>query len=314
MADTQTNVAYARQNLQSYVPNGYDEFLPKLNLACGRLTTSGKWKGSFVAVVFEAASGVITLPPRFMSILSAKFDSWPTQVYSQWFDYMVVGPSSLEESTYWPYGPITDLGDGYVTQTLQETDGVMRIGSSASDDGLQVRIFGVDSTTEEPVVDDMGVEGELVTLSAPFVTTTASFSEITGFQKPVTNSAVTVTLVPDDASANVALAEYQSWETFPSYRRYRIGPSTRTVKVLCQRRFIPMISETDWVIPGDIHALKMALKALALEDAGYEEKAAFCWDRAYESLNAEAKSLRGGNQVPVPTSVFGWGQSIPFTN
>ena len=315
MADTQTNVAYARSNLEQYVPSGTTEFLEKLNFVTNRLTTSGKWRGSFVSIVLTAdENGIITLPARFLSILSAKYDYWPTQVLSQWFDYMTVGLCDADEANSWPFGPIVDLGDGFATQFVQEDTGLLKVYSALADNAKIVRIYGIDSATGEPVIDSNGVEGEQIALATPSVTTTHSFSSVTGFQKVLTKSPVTLKVIPSGGGSEVTLSVFQSWEQFPSYHRYRCGTSSGNVKIFAQRRFIPMISEFDWVIPGDLHALKQGLRAMAYEDSGDDGKASHAWNSAYAALNAEAKSLRGGGQIPIPTNVWGWGQNVPTTN
>lgn len=318
---SQLTLAQARAQLAVYVPNAATEFTNKINQVNEIFTLSGKWIGSMVAAVFPAASGIITLPPELLSILSGKFDCVPVQSFSSWFSYLVVGPSSQDEASLWGWGGIVEIPGGFCTTVLQDDDGPIRIFSNAADNGAVCRIFGYDVATGQQIIDANGVRGESITLTAPFVNTTHSFvagSSITGFTKPLTKNSVQVSVVPTNGNPIVQLADYNSWETNPSYTRYSIpsgiNGGTVNVKVLCQRRPIAVSAESDYLVPDSIAADKAGLQALALSDSGYEAESLHKWTEAYGYLNAKSKSLRGGSQVPIPTNVFGWGNGIPFTN
>lgn len=312
--DTQLTVADAESQLSQYVPPG-SVFLDKLNQVCEILINSGKWKGTFMALALPNVQEYITLPPRYFSVLAGKFDNFPVQTLTNWFSYMEVGPAELAETQWWT-GRLLDEMDGVVTQVALAGAGGVRIYSNAIDNGKTVRLYGTRTETGEPVVDNQGVEGEEIVLNAPFVQALYHYDNLDGVQKQLTKATVQAKVVPINGDAEYQVAEWQPWETRPSYRRYFIGPAAKTVKVLCKRRFIKMISSTDWVIPGNVSALKFGLKALALEDSGYESvnESQMCWNQAYERLNQEAKSMRGGAQVPIPTLAWGFGNGIPWSN
>lgn len=308
-------LGFARQQLAYLVPNSKQQFTDKVNQACERLLYSGKFNGSMISVAFNAISGYFTLPPQYLGVLAGTFDNWPVQTFSEWTRYMEVGWCTENEALSWG-GRIQDEGDGYVTQVEIDPSGGVRIYSTGSDDGTPVRMYGVELETEEDVTDENGVRGEELILAAPYVESQFHYSDITGFMKPLTNGPLQVKVVPTNGDPVYQVAEYQSWETVPSYRRYRIGPATKTVRVLCQRRYIPATQETDILYPGSIGALKFMLKALALEDSGYDSpnESLNCENQAVRILNQEAKSLRAGGVVPIPLAVWGYNGGIPFTN
>lgn len=313
--DSVVTVATARSQLSGYVPNSPMEFLDKINQCAERLLYGGKFNGAFVIVAFDAASGFITLPPRYLGILAGTYDRVPVQTFSQWQPYQEYGWCTTEEAGWWR-GRLQDLGDGYVTTVDVDEAGPLKVYSSAGDDDLIVRLFGEDADTGQPVVDANGIEGENVTLAAPSITTTHNFASLTGIQKPHTKSPIVIKVDPTNGDAEYTISTVQPWETIPSWRRYQVGPGEKTVRVLCQRRFIPARDETDYIYPGSIGALKMGLKALSLEDSGYESigESQQCWKIAYQILNQEAKSTRAGGQIPIPTFSWGFGQGIPQTN
>lgn len=315
MADTSTTVATARAALEIYVPNGAAEFIPKINQVLERLAYIGKYRGNILSVVFPAHTGYITLPPAYAAILAGSYDRWPVEIASLWQPYFELGWCDPIQAQGFNLR-LQDLGDGFVTQFDIVEPGSVRIYSTGSDNGDTVRIFGIRTETGLPVTDNQGNLGEEITLTAPFQQSLYHYDSITGFQKTHTKGPVQMRLLPMNGGAEYLLSEYQTYETIPSYRRFQTGPNEKTVRVLCQRRYIPVSAETDFVIPGNIAALKWGLKGLELEDAGYERvgESQECWSQCINWLNQEAKAFRGGNITPIPVYAFGKGGGIPFAN
>lgn len=315
MPDSSTTVATARAALEIYVPNGATEFTQKLNQVLERLAYIGKYRGNILTAIFPAHVGYITLPPHYASILAGTYDRWPVEIGSQWQPYFELGWCDPNEVLGWSLR-LQDLGDGYVTQFDVVEPGSVRIYSTGSDNGERVRIFGTRTETGLPVTDNQGNLGEEIILAAPFVQSLYHYDDITGFQKPHTKGPVQMRLLPMNGGSEYLLSEYLTYETIPSYRRFATGPNEKTVRVLCQRRYIPVSAETDPVIPGLISALKFGLKGLELEDAGYERvgESQECWNQCVNWLNQEAKAFRGGAQIPIVLQAWGPGGSLPFSN
>lgn len=310
--DSTLTVQDIEDEIGDLVPAGMTT-LQAVNQVGNRLVYSGKYKGSMVATVFPVVQNFITLPPRYLSVLAGTFDQFPVPTLSNWFSYMEIGPCDLDIATQWG-GRIQDVQDGFATQFPIVQPGSVRLYSTASDNGAVVRIYGEQEETEQPVVDPNGVEGENMTLAAPFQQSLYHYSDLTGVQKPATKGPIYVRILPMGGGAEYEIGQWQSWETRPSYRRYTIGPSVKTVRVLCQRRFIKAVAMTDWVWPGNLAAYQFGLQALQYEKTGYEDSAASNWNQALKWLNDEARALRGGAQVPVPMLAWGAGGAIPISN
>jgi hypothetical protein len=322
--NSRLTVADARAALEQYVASA-SIFVSQLNQVCERLQNSGKYKGSIIKVKFQPIVGYITLPPYYLSVLGGCFNRWPMPIFGEWHFYQESGPGIPRETASW-IGQLVDRGDGFCSQRdVQQEDadarpvipaepGAIRLYSTGSDNGKVVRLFGVEEETGEPIVDNTGNLGENITLAAPFVDSTKHYSKLTDVIKPYTNAPVHAWVVPQSGSANYQIATWLTMETRPRYHRYFVGHSENAVEVLCQRRFVPVRAETDWVIPGNLAALKFGLKALRHEDSGYEERAAENWGTSLKWLDDEAASTRGGAQPPVPVDIWGWGQVIPQTN
>jgi hypothetical protein len=324
MFNTRLTVAQARVALQTYVASSA-VFVQQLNLVCERLINSGKWVGNVIRVTFDSSTGYITLPPYYLSVIGSTFNKWPTPIFGEFHCFFEGGPGNPRETSSW-LGQLQDLGDGFCTQlNIQEADadarppivaepGAILLYSGGSDNGKVVRLYGTEAETGKPVVDPDGNQGENIALAAPFVQSTKHYSSLDKVVKPHTNAPVEAWVLPMSGTANYQIASWLSFETVPRYRRYQTGQTENAIQVLCQRRFVGVSAETDWVIPGNLAALKFGLKALRHEDSGYEDKAAKNWAEAMKWLDDEAAATRGGAQPSIPAGMWGWGQVIPQTN
>jgi hypothetical protein len=80
-----------------------------------------------------------------------------------------------------------------------------------------------------------------------------------------------------------------------------------TVRALCKRRFVPVLSEHDDIIPDNMGALKLGLISLKYEDTNDLERATEYFQRALSLLNAELKEARGSQFNTLRFSPHGFG-------
>lgn len=308
-------------NSQGFSDPSDASFVPAINQVSERLVQSGKWQGNLEKVVFAAQSnGYITLPPQMVSILGGGFQCWPgAPVWSQFHEFMECGPGTLDQNLCWPYQFI-DAGDQYAVQYDVVAPGPLRIYSAAPDNGVVVRVFGLDTNTGFPVTDSTGVLGEQVTLAFPFVQTTHSFSSVTTFQKPVTKHIVNLWVLPTNGSGQYQIAAYQTVETVPQYHRYLVGNvqalnSIPAIRTLCQRRYFPVNAETDICYPPSIGAFKYGLQALNFEDLNRNSDADAQWTVATKLMNNQSHATRGGARIELAINPFGDGSGgLQWTN
>lgn len=286
-------------------------FLIYLNQACERLINSGKWAGTLVTVLFDSSDGYITLPREYLAILGAQVDDAPVVTYTQFHEYIETGGGQIDETQGFD-GVLTDMGDGYCVQTDISADCTLRIKiNSASDVGQVVRLFGKDENGEM-IYDSDGIEGVELTLASPSATTTQQFSVITGIQADALVGRWTLWEVISGAETQIG--SYQPGETRPMYRRYKTGVTTTAVRALCRRRFVPLTEESNWVIPGNIGALRQAIDAIHKEEVDADSDADAMWARAYRLLNEELKALGGGNRAQIAMDYWGTGNGLPYGN
>jgi hypothetical protein len=109
-----------------------------------------------------------------------------------------------------------------------------------------------------------------------------------------------------DGVTETLVGTYQPNETRPCYRRYQTGVAEKEIRLICHRRFIPTVAETDWIIPGNISALRAIIQSLLFEDASDMDAADASFARAISFLNDEAKTFRGGGRATINTNPTPW--------
>jgi hypothetical protein len=299
--NTQLTVADVRSVLEPIF--GPNSFMAILNDVRERAFISGKWKGAVVEVDFDSSSGFITLPYEVECVLAMTYNRMPALTYTQFHTYTINGPGEIQDTLNWP-GVLIDMGDGFVTQVDISTTGVLKIVTDAADDGKQIRLFGKDENGDQ-IFDSDGLQGELITCATPFVNTTHQFSVLTGIQATPDPATVMQKFWSIYDAGNTLLSTYYPGESRPCYRRYRTGQAEQAIRLICQRRFIPVRNESDWVWPDSMAALRIGFQAWKFDDGSDSQKAEENWSRYINLLNQEAKYSRGGG-IP-STSFINWG-------
>ncbi len=322
MSNTRLTVGDCRISLERYVSSPA-ALIGALNEVCERIIYNAKYKGTMIKVTFDSSASFISLPPEYLSVLGSTYNHWPTRIYGEFHTYFESGPGTPLEASGW-LGQLQDLGDGFCSQldiikadpranpAVVAKPGTIRIFSTGSDNGRTIRLFGTQQESGEDVSDPSGNLGEPITLVAPFVDSINHYTELTDVIKDATKGPVSAWIVPTGGGTNYQIASWRPQETRPRYRRYKTGRFESAIQVLCQRRFMPVRTETDFVIPGNLAGLKFGLKALQHENVGYDDKAAKEWDRAFFWLNDESTASRGGALPSIP--VMGEMGTIPHTH
>jgi hypothetical protein len=314
-------VADARTLLAGYVsPEDLNssKFLSYLNQVRERIINSGKWRGTTFKVVFDTTRDYITLPREAEALLGIHISTAPYPIQSGWFEYLQGGPGKLDNpdnasANARDFGTLIDMGDNFCT--LEDIATPATIGFSclaAADDnlGLTVNIQGL-GANGLPIYDSQGRLGETLSLDQTIQYTTAVFSRITNVSMPVTFGQKRIYL----SGTPTTLSTYAPSETNPQYRRYRLPATDKTVIGTCKMRFLPLMGESEPVIPNNIGALKMGLMALNYEDVNDMATAETFWGKCFTLLDDQMREHRGsaryvpnikffpGNANPIPTVI-----------
>lgn len=309
-------LAQARQLLHQHIsPNGPDDaFVPaRINEVCERFFVSGRWKGMMVEVDLDATQGYVTLPRRCEAILGVTVNKAPRTPFSRWYSFVPGGPGEISSGNYSGPDLVLDAGDNHPVFRDSPYDTFrLRVkvpSTSDRDTGNYVVLKGSDADGNTVYSSD-GSEGTFLDLTAAENTTTQYFSSLTGVLKPLTNGYLTLWAV-NAADEETQIGEYEPGETDIGYRRYSVkradNSETPTVRALCKRRYVPVLSENDDIIPDNMGALKLGLISLKYEDTNDLERATEYFQRALSLLNAELKEARGSQFNTLRFSPHGFG-------
>jgi hypothetical protein len=269
-----------------------------------------------VEVDLDATQGYVTLPRRCEAILGITVQKIPRTPFGRWYSFVPGGPGEIKSAEYGGPDLVLDRGDDHpiYRDSPYDTFRVRVKVPNASDRnaGNYVLLKGVDSSGN-PIYSADGSEGISLDLTSSENTTTQYFSSLTNVLKPLTNGYLTLWAV--DAGGNeTQIGDYEPGETSVKYRRYAIeradDSDVPTVRALCKRRFVPVLSESDEIIPENMGALKLGLISLKYEDTNDLERATEYFNRALSLLNSELKEQRGNqfNTMRFSPHGFGLGQ------
>lgn len=282
---------------------GDSRVLSYINRSIQRLMHRGHWIGTMDKYSVSVSQSLLTLPPQFAVAEQLAINNRPMDLHSPWFEWNPGGWGTIGEATATQAMPfskvaiqrgnactITDIPVGASMQLRLQCD-------VAADVGAQVLLLGYDGNGNWIRTNPGGIyqDGLLVTLAqTPGTLTTFNaspiyFSRITGVQKPLTNGQIW--LYTWDGTNNVMIGNYQFWETNPFYARYVLPtcPSTTNqVDIYGKMAWRPVINPTDWLILGNLEAIRLACMALRAEEC---QK----WDDAAIYMNGGA--LKGGQSI-----------------
>ncbi len=306
------------------------------NEAQQRLLTGGDWVGTYGRYVFCLDEGCITWPRQIATIDAVAVCDRPIQVRNEWFEFLDSGPwiqsgDSCNNDSNSPfcnrYGGLQlyDRGEAVTFADIRGTNKKIKVYiDNANDAGKTILIQGYDENGQWILTDDGSTDGELVTLAALPVTTTHFFSSITGIQKQVTKGNVRLYEYDTDEATQRAIAVYEPDETTPVYRRSIIPGlsqlsnngccntdedcTTKTVTVMAKLAFIPVVKDTDYLIISNLGAMKLAMKALQMEENNQFQDADYLMNGRYD---AAGKKVGGAVQILEDELRRYLGQSVP---
>lgn len=284
----------------------------RINEVLARYTSSGLWNGICNRSNYNTVSGqgYITLSRYDESILGVDICCRPALVMNQWYEFNPDGLGYVPEDKR-TCGPMIDMGNGFVTQTDISGNCTLRLKlEDATDAGKTIRLFGRDEDGRE-IYDTSGIKGITLTSASPSSDTTQVFSRITGIQFPFMVGYSTLWQVISGVETQIGV--YAPGELTPCYRRYKTGilPDDTTLRLFCRQTFVPVVAPSDWIIPGNIGALKFGLQALTHEDAGRIAESKAAWAEGERLLNEELAAIRGSAittlRIVNNDTMQGWG-------
>ena len=299
--------------------------MPKLasfvNEATERLLKAASetgWYGTWQKTVFNVlpATPYITLPRSIARIINLDVCKQPVVVHNEFYEFLEAGiglqpTNSCNCAT--PCNTLSTYDRGWFP-TFRDLDAtgnpkVLRVYATSIRDvgNLRVLLQGLDQNGNVIRSLDNGfdIQGEYVILATPFADTVNQFSQITGVQKDITSNDVLLYQVDTVTGTQVLLSRYEAGEENPNYRRYFIngmppnccdGLTTAQVTAMAKLDFVPVTVDQDWLLIGNIPALKLECEAVRYEEmdsAEAQTMAARKHKQAIKLLNDEITHYEG---------------------
>jgi hypothetical protein len=283
---------------------GFDaqaELRNNINRVLERFHAEGKWTGLVQQATITAYEDIndnkfITLPRHLETCLrGGKAGYKTTAVQSEWYQYLPQG-RGIRKADQSYYGPLQDIGEGFVTFRDIETASTLTLSSSETEcAGSYIWIRGKDNNGDKifSTVDGERVEGIRIDLgSGTHITNGFTFKEIYSVEKTPTTGTITLSAT----TGSITLAKYESGERAISYRRYIVDKAWEAVQGIFKRRHVWAISDNDPLYPDSLEAIKLGLMAINAEEKADVERGQYYMDRAILLLNAELKEYNSGQE------------------
>lgn len=320
-------LAEARQQLYTAVvpdldsQENIDRFDQAINFACERLINSGSWLGMYDHVAFLVPEGDhhITLPPEYISVEAMAYEfqgqngcvcRTPVVIRNEWLAVLGTGPFLWDWAGWSNYGFAAfqsysnDRGSGFVTfRDSPFTSYRLKFElESSEDEGKQVLIkgYGADGNAIYTPDSSCAYQGAIYTMAYPDVTPPQVFTKQIYFLHKFScfQGYLKVYAVDTDTSEEVLIGQYEPSLINPDYKRYSVPNcnynDSFVVRTICKRRYVPMVADTDSVIPANFGALRTAITSIIYEQQNDPGRRDIEFQRALDLLNSELRSSRGG--------------------
>lgn len=303
-----------------------------INEAQQRLIGAGGetgWWGGWARVVFNVrcSDPYITLPPAYARVIGINLCRMPIRINNEWLETLEDGiglRTTCDGKS--GCGAVESFDRGMVSTAydLTATNQLLRVYiTDARDVGKRILFTDAKDANGNGIYSQdiqYPVMGFYLTFAQPFATSAFVVSSFGGVQKDQTFGDVVVKQVDATTGTEVLLARYGPDVMVPVYRRYYINrlppphccidPAATTTQVttLCKYDYRPVINPTDFLIIGNIPALKKECSAIRHgemdTDAG-KRMAILEHAEAIRLLNQELTHYLGSSQIAANVSPFG---------
>ena len=295
-----------------------------INAASERLLNRGHWQNCAARYQISVTKQLLALPPQFATMEQISVCQWPVTVRSLWYEFSPMGNGVVNDPT--SANPFTCVGNNarfrgnYPTfQDIVSGNKVRLQCDVLADVGSSVLLLGYDSNGNWVRTNPGGVwqDGEsILQAQSPGTTSATTWSKITDIQFPSGRRGQSWLYQWDGTTATL-IGQFQYWETNPNYPRYLLpmipGNATQ-VDLIGKAAFIPVANPTDYLVIGNLEALRLACLAVKREEEnliseaslfmnGGQTKSGGRIDGAIQLLNDELQHYTGDGMVPTMTVV-----------
>jgi hypothetical protein len=286
------------------------------NSACRRLSKRGRWVGLVQRYRITVDNAMIVWPRQVSTIDAVAFCNTPGTIRNEWYEFLGHGPGQLDcDSCQW-----YTLVDRGTTSTFKDvtpgqTNRKLRVYADVTESSdSYITIQGYDENgnwIRTQLSDETWIDGERILISTTPTLSSKFYAVVTGVYKDETNGVVRVYEYNTTTAANVqVIGYYEPDETTPIYRKSLLPGAmdmptcddcdARQITVMVKLRYIPVVNDNDWLMIGDVDAIKLAVKAIQKEDANLIGEASAYFQQAVGELEHELREYKGDGAVGQP--------------
>lgn len=317
-----------------------------VNEATHRLLIAGGetgWYGTWQKMVFtvDPNNAYITLPRSVARLINIDVCKFPIRIQNEFYEFLEAG-IGLQPQNSCSCPPTCAVLESYDRGNVPIFSDIVATGNPkivrvflTNDRDVNIKrvlIQGLDNNGNVVRTIDNGVdvEGVFITLRSPFSDSGFYFSKITGIQKDVTAGNVLFYEVDSVTGVQRKISQMEPGETSAWYRRYFINgvcntccdceatpgsactpstvPKTAQITAMAKLEYIPVTVDTDYLIIGNIPALKQECMAVRYEESDSSnslQMAVLKHRQAIKLLNQELEHYTGRLQPAIGFHPFG---------
>lgn len=294
--------------------------LQYLNEAIQRLVQTGeKFHGLYGEFVYCVDNGCITLARQIANVEAVNICGRNVDIRGVWFKYLGSGPQELYSDSCNGNGrgcgnQFAQLAGDFCAyrDIIGENKKIKVYADVTEAAGAVITLCGYDENGQwiRTQVAGSWIDGEQVAINSTTPQlSTKIFSSLVSVQKPETNGPVRLYEYDTTLLTQRDIAVYDPDETNPAYRRVEIrGLPTNgccgdtdceevKVTVMAKLEFIPVARDSDWLLIGNLPALKMELTALMKEENNVWNESIIYHQKALNILRNELRHYIGSGIV-----------------
>lgn len=284
-----------------------------INEAVQRLMVRGNWVGTVVRYRVCVNEAKLTWPRHIHTILKCNVCRSPVPVANGWYEFSGGGPGTLHDDD--SVGLVLqDMGTASTFDDIGGTGRTLRVIGTEDEDDAEMLVQGYDDSNQwiRTVHNGALVDGEYFTIAPAGTVSAHVWSNVTRVIKPATDGNVLLYERDTATLVDKPMGIYEPDETEPSYRRSRI-PALDTVgdcgtghceddhtavNVKAKLRYIPVAQDTDWILIGNLPALKDMVMSILKAEKDLPEEAEIYEGRAIRELGKELVDHEGESSFP----------------
>lgn len=288
--------------------------LDYLNRAMERLLYEGKWKGTVQTFrICLDASGCITWPREIETIEALGVCHSPTPIRTQWYEFNENGPGIIDDQDACLCNTMLDRGEAPAFDDVVGSNKKLAVFCDRTEEtGKYINLQFYDQFGQwvRTAFDGEVIDGENIPLPSPglynYTTAVCRPGGLVAVKKDLTVGVVRLYEYNTTDGALKPLAYYQPDEEVPVYRRSLIpglandSCEQQRVTVRAKLRFIPARTAESFVMISHREAIRLACKAVYLEECDRVQEATTDWAVALRLLDKQLQHHEGSGARPVP--------------